>query len=185
VSGDITQLLADWRNGDQKALDKLMPIVYGELHRLANAYMRSRPLNNTLQATALVNEAYLRLINKDVGWQNRSHFYAIAAQLMRDILVDYTRNRLAAKRGGGSYKVSLDDVSDLSDKRDVELLALDDALKSLAGIDPQKSRIIELRYFGGLSLEETAEVLDVSPSTVSREWKLAKIWLLHELKKQA
>lgn len=163
---EVTQLLINWRHGDQAALDQLMPIVYDELHRLADRYMsRERP-DHTLQATALVHEAYLRLVTMDVSWQDRAHFFAVAAQLMRRILVDHARSHQYAKRGGGARKVSLDEATIVSEARAADLVALDDALTSLATMDPRKSRIIELRFFGGLTVEETAEVLSVSPATI-------------------
>ena len=181
---EVSQLLVAWSNGDQAALDKLTPLVYDELHRLAHHYMsRERP-GHTLQTTALVNEAYLRLIDqKSVNWQNRAHSFAVAAQVMRQILVDYARRRQYLKRGGKAVKVSLDEAAVASQERGADLVALDDALTSLTAIDPRKSRIVELRFFGGLSVEETAEVLKVSPRTVMREWSLAQAWLYRELAK--
>ena len=181
---EVTQLLVDWSNGDQTALDKLFPLVYGELHRLARRYMRRERIGHTLQTTALVNEAYLRLIDqRDVRWQNRAHFFAIAAKLMRRILVDYARKHLYAKRGGGTPEVSLDEAALLLPERAADLLALDDALTDLASIDPQQSRVIELRFFGGLTIEETAEVLKLSQDMVKREWSTAKAWLYQEMSK--
>ena|SRR5438128_10145949 len=175
---EVTQLLLDWSNGDQSALDHLMPLVYEELHRLAHHYMRREPAGHTLQTSALVNEAYLRLIRqRDVQWQNRAQFFAIAARLMRRILVDHARTQKYAKRGGGALKVSLDQAAVVSQERAAELVALDDALQSLALIDPRRSNVVELRYFGGLSVEETAEVLRISPKTVRRDWNMAKAWL--------
>jgi len=184
-SNEVTQLLIDWSNGDKAALDKLMPLIYGELRQLAHRYMsRERP-GNTLQTTALVNEAYVRLINrKNVHWQNRTHFFAIAAQLMRSILVDHARSHAYAKRGGGAQKLTLDEAMVVSQERAAEVVALDDVLKELAKIDPQQSRIVELRFFGGLTIEETAEVLQLSPATIKREWSTAKAWLYHELAKR-
>src|SRR5438132_6796345 len=147
---EITQLLIDWNNGNQNALDKLMPMVYKELRRLASSYLRQQRPDHSLQATALVNEAYLHLIDcKNISWKNRAHFFGVAAQLMRNILVDHARNHLAAKRGGGVCRISFNDAVNATDEREMDLIALDDALVSLAAIDPQKSRIIELRYFGG------------------------------------
>jgi RNA polymerase sigma factor (TIGR02999 family) len=179
---EVTQLLIDWSKGDEKALEKLLPMVYGELRRLANSRLRHQRPDHTLQPTALVNEAYLHLIDcNNIQWQNRAHFFGVAAQLMRNILVDHARKHLAAKRGGDRHKLSLDDIPELSKDQDVDLIALDDALSSLAAIDEQKSRIIELRYFGGLTIEETAEVLRSSPATIKREWNLAKAWLLREI----
>jgi RNA polymerase sigma factor (TIGR02999 family) len=178
----VTQLLQAWSEGDQAALDQLMPLVYQELHRLAHRYLGREQRGHTLQTTALVNEAYLRLIEaQQVRWQDRAHFFAISAQLMRRILVDFARARGYRKRGGGAQQVSLDEGLVISPARGADFLALDEALKSLAAIDERKSRVIELRYFGGLSVEETAEVLKVSPETVKRDWRLARTWLLREL----
>lgn len=179
---EVTQLLVAWRNGDQNARDELIPLVYQELHRLAHQYMsRERP-GHTLQTSALVNEAFLRLADqRDIQWQNRAHFIGIAGQMMRRILVDYARNRGYAKRGGGALQVSLDEELIVSDDRSADIVALDDALQSLARLDERKSRLVELRFFGGLSIEETAEVLGVSPGTVMRDWTLAKAWLRREM----
>jgi RNA polymerase sigma factor (TIGR02999 family) len=179
---EVTQLLVSWRNGDQHARDELIPLVYQELHRLAHQYMsRERP-GHTLQTSALVNEAFLRLADqRDVQWQNRAHFIGIAGQMMRRILVDYARNRGYAKRGGSALQVSLDEELIVSEERSAEVVALDDALESLARLDERKSRLVELRFFGGLSIEETAEVLGVSPGTVMRDWTLAKAWLRREM----
>ena len=178
----VTQLLVAWGDGDTAARDQLMPLVYEELRRLAHRYMgRERP-GHTLQTSGLVNEAYLRLIDQSqVHWQNRAHFYGIAAQMMRRILVDYARSRHYAKRGGNNHQVSLNEVLIASEERRAEVVALDDALKSLAAIDGRKSQIVELRFFAGLSIEETAEVLAVSPGTVMRDWTLAKAWLRREM----
>jgi len=179
---DVTQLLVAWGDGDAAALDELMPLVYEELRRLAQQYMSRERADHTLQTSALVNEAYLRLIDqKDVHWQNRAHFFGIAAQMMRRILVDYARQRRYAKRGGDARQVPLDEAMIVSEERTAEVVALDDALKSLAEIDPRKSQIVEMRFFGGLSIEETAEVLKVSPGTIMREWTLAKAWLRREM----
>jgi len=180
----VTQLLQDWSQGKDAALEELLPLVHQELRRLARRYMFGERPGHTLQATALVNEAYLRLVNsRQVNWQNRAHFFAISAQLMRRILVDYARARGYQKRGGGIPKVTLDEaLMGLEEKRR-DLVALDDALKTLAGVDPRKSKVIELRFFGGLSVEETAEVLKVSPETVLRDWRLAKAWLTREMGK--
>lgn len=177
-SHEVTELLVDWSNGNQAALEKLLPLVYEELHHLAHRYMgRERP-GHTLQTSGLVNEAYLRLIDQSrVHWQNRAHFYGIAAQVMRRILVDYARNRHYAKRGGSARQVSLNEALIVSEERSAEVVALDESLKNLAEIDPRKSQIVELRFFVGLSIEETAEVLAVSPGTVMRDWTLAKAWL--------
>jgi RNA polymerase sigma-70 factor, ECF subfamily len=178
----ITQLLIAWSNGDQAARDELMSIVYRELHRLAHHYMKRESPGHTLQTSALVNEAYLKIIDqRDVHWRNRAHFFGIAAQMMRRILVDYARSRSYAKRGGGTREVSLDEALIVSDERSAEVVALDEMLKRLAEIDERKSQIVELRFFGGLSIEETAEVLTVSPGTVMRDWTLAKAWLRREM----
>jgi RNA polymerase sigma factor (TIGR02999 family) len=180
----VTQLLLDWSNGDQAAFHELMPMVYDELRQMAHRYMcRERP-GHTLQTTALVNEAYLRLVDqKRVRWKNRAHFFAAAAQAMRRILIDHARKHRYAKRGGGARKISLDDVAVISDERAADLLALDEALFSLASIDSQQSRIVELRFFGGLTIEETAEVLKLSVDMVKREWSTAKAWLFREMNK--
>jgi RNA polymerase sigma-70 factor (ECF subfamily) len=180
---EVTQLLRAWSEGDDQALAKLTPLVYRELHRIAHRYMRQERSNHTLQTTALINEAYVRLIDwKSARWQNRAQFFGVAATLMRRILVDFARSRKYAKRGGGARAtVSLDEAAAVSRDRAREILSLDEALQSLAVIDPRKSQIVELRFFGGLSLEETAEVLSVSSRTVLREWDLAKAWLNREL----
>jgi RNA polymerase sigma factor (TIGR02999 family) len=173
----------DWNRGDQTALDQLLPLVYDELRRLAEAYMRREFKSHTLQPTALVHEAYLRLVDQqDVQWQNRAQFLGVAAQMMRRILVDHARRRRAAKRDSGGIKVTLDKAVSVSDERDLDLVALDDALMGLAAIDAQKERIVELRFFGGLNVEETAEVLKVSPRTIDRQWRLARAFLYNELK---
>ena len=174
----ITQLLVAWSSGDRAALDELVPMVHAELRRLARSYMRGERQAHTLQTSALVNEAYLRLVEqRQVRWQNRAHFLAIAAQLMRRILVDYARRLQYQKRGGGALQVTLSEAESLGDERAPDLVALDEALKSLAEIDPRRSQVVELRFFGGLSIEETAEVLKVSPTTVERDWTLARAWL--------
>jgi RNA polymerase sigma factor (TIGR02999 family) len=180
---DVTQLLLDWSKGDQESLDKLLPVVYQELRRLAQHYLRQERPDHTLQATALVHEAYLKLIDtRNVEWQDRAHFFAVAAQVMRHALVDAARQRRAQKRGGG-HKLPLDEALSVpGGEKGVDLLALDEALERLAEIDPQQSRIIELRYFGGLSVEETAEALGVSPRTVKREWRVARAWLHQEIR---
>jgi RNA polymerase sigma factor (TIGR02999 family) len=179
---EVTQLLVAWNNGDQVARDELLSVVYQELHRLAHHYMKRESPGHTLQTSALVNEAFLRLVDqRDVHWQNRAHFYAIAAQAMRRILVDYARNRRYAKRGGGKHQISFDEALIISDERSAEVVALDETLVRLAEIDPRKSRIVELRFFGGLSIEETAEALSISPGTVMRDWTLAKAWLRREM----
>ncbi|HXG67064.1 MAG TPA: sigma-70 family RNA polymerase sigma factor [Blastocatellia bacterium] len=175
---EVTPLLIDWGKGDQAALEKLMPLVYEELRRLAARYMRRESPGHTLQTSALVNEAYLRLIEqKSVHWQNRAHFFGIAAQLMRRILVDHARSHHYAKRGGGAQKVSLDEAAMVSKERAAELVALDEALTELAAMDERKGRIVEMKFFGGLTTEEVAEVLKVTPRTIEREWRKAKAWL--------
>lgn len=174
----VTQLLVAWGGGDQAARDELMPLVYEELRRLAHKFIRHERPGHTLQTSALLNEAYLRLVDqKNVQWQDRAHFFGIAARLMRQILVDYARKRSYAKRGGGAQRVSLDEAMIVSDERAADVVALDDAMNILAEIDPRQGQIVELRFFGGLSIEETAEVLGVSPGTVMRDWTLAKAWL--------
>jgi RNA polymerase sigma factor (TIGR02999 family) len=174
----VTQLLINWRNGDKAAFDQLMPLVYEELRRLARRFMRKERRDHTLQTSALINEAYLRLVDHTAAnWQNRAHFFAVAAQVMRHILIDHARNYKYEKRGGGAQKVPLDEAAVFSEERVAELVALDDALTSLSALDPRKSQIIELRFFGGLSIEETAEVMGLSPTTVQREWRSAKSWL--------
>jgi len=184
-SHDVTELLLAWSNGDEKALKKLTSIVYNELHRLARHYMAVERPDHTLQATALVNEAYMRLVNwKPMRWQNRAHFFAVSAQLMRRILVDFARAHQRQKRGAGQRSLSLEDVAVVSPGRGEDLVAFDDALKRLAEFDGRKAQVVELRFFGGLSVEETAEVLKVSPFTVLRDWKLAKLWLLRELNRE-
>ena len=184
TSHEVTQLLIDWGNGDQAALDRLMPLVQAELRRMARRYMSRQNPGHTLQTTALINEAFLKLVGShDKHFQNRAHFFGVAAQAMRHILVDYARAKQVEKRGGGAQQVSLDEALTVSAERAAELVALDDALKELANIDSRKSRVVELRYFGGLSVEETAEVLNVSAVTVMRDWSLAKAWLHRELSK--
>lgn len=175
---EVTELLIAWSNGDPTALDRLMPLAYDELHRIARRYMRREPADHTLQTSALVNEAYLRLIDqRRVQWQNRAHFFAISAQLMRRILVSMARARHAHKRGNDARPVSLDDALVISNERAAELVALDDALLELARLDPRRSQVVELRYFRGLSVKETAEVLKLSEETVMRDWNRAKAWL--------
>ncbi len=179
---EITGLLVDWGNGDKEALDRLLPLVEKELHRLAHSYMRRENPDHTLQTTALVNEAYLRLIDqKNTRWQNRAHFFGIAAQIMRRILMNYARDQHREKRGGKNIQVSLSQAAVISGEKSAELLALDEALDRLAALDERKARVVELRHFGGLSVEETAEVLKVSAVTVLRDWKYAKAWLSREL----
>lgn len=180
----VTQLLIEWSQGNRAALDQLMPLVYDDLRKLARSHLRHERPDHTLQATALVHEAYLRLIDQhSVTWQNRAHFFGIASQMMRRILVNYAVSRGAQKRGGLAQKVSLDDAVGLSGERQLDLVALDEALKELERLDPRQSRIVELRFFGGLSIEETAEVLNISPATVKREWTTAKLWLRRQMAK--
>jgi RNA polymerase sigma factor (TIGR02999 family) len=183
---EITQLLVAWSDGDQSALAELAPLVHAELHRLAHHYMgRERP-GHTLQTSALVNEAYIRLIDwKNVRWQNRAHFFAVSAQLMRHILVDFAREKQYLKRGGGVQQVSLHEAADVPIEVDADLVALDDAIKALTQVDQRKGQVVEMRFFGGLSVKEVAEVLQVSEQTVLRDWQLAKVWLLRELGQEA
>ena len=177
-------MLKAWSDGDEAALEQLIPLVYQELHRLAHRYLGRERAGHTLQTTALVNEAYMRLVDwQSVEWQNRAHFFAISAQLMRRILVDFARSRRFAKRGGGAPQVAFDEAMAIAPKRGLDLVALDDALTSLAALDPRQSQVVELRFFGGLSIAETAEVLKVSPGTVRRDWSLAQAWLHRELSK--
>lgn len=179
---DVTQLLVNWSNGDRQALEQLTPLVYSELCRLASRYLRRERQGHTLQSTALVHEAYMRLVDqRNVHWQNRAHFFGIAAQLIRRILVDHARSHHAQKRGADACKLSLDEAIATAEKRDLNLVALDDALETLAKIDEQQSRVVELRFFTGLSIEETAEVLGISPATVKRDWAAAKAWLYREI----
>jgi RNA polymerase sigma-70 factor, ECF subfamily len=179
---EVTQLLVDWGNGNQAARDQLIPLVYTELRQLARRYMRRERPGHTMQTTALIHEAYLRLVDQNqVRWENRAHFLGIAARLMRQILIEHARRRTRAKRGGGAGTISLDEVALVSQARATELLALDDAMERLAAIDPRKSRVVELRFFGGLSTKEAAEVLHTAPNTVLRDWRLAKAWLHREI----
>jgi len=179
---EVTHLLIDWSNGDQNAFEKLVPLVYGELRRLAARHLARERSNHTLQSTAVVHEAYLRLIDqKRVQWKNRAQFFGVASQMIRRILVDHARSHQAAKRGSGAIKLSLDEAIAVPGGKDLDLVALDDALKSLAEMDEQQARIVELRFFGGLSIEETAEVVGISPATVKRDWALSKAWLYREL----
>lgn len=179
---EVTEMLVAWSNGDESALERLVPLVHDELHRLAHRYMNREGPGHMLQTTALVNEAYLRLVDSShVRWQNRAHFFAVSAQLMRRILVDFARARNYLKRGGNAVQVSLDKVLAITPEQDPDVVALDEALNALAAIDERKSRVVELRFFGGLNIEETAEVLKVSPDTVMRDWRLAKVWLLRQL----
>ena len=179
---EVTNLLLRWGDGDRRALDALTPLVYDELRRLAGRYLRRERIDHTLQSTALVHEAYLKLIDqRNVRWQNRAQFFGLAAELIRRILVDHARARQAAKRGGSAYKLTLDEALDASAPRDLDLVRLDDVLQGLAKIDHQQSRIVELRFFAGLTIEETAEVLGISPATVKRDWLVAKAWLRREM----
>jgi len=180
---EVTHLLLAWRGGDETALDKLIPLVYDELHRLAHRYMAHEWANDTLQTTALVHEAYLRLMDANqVEWKNRVHFFAISANLMRRILVEFARSRGSQKRGGDVWKAPLDEAAIVSPEPDEDLLALDDALTALAEFEPRKAKVVELRFFGGMTEEETAEVLGISSDTVLRDWKSAKLWLYREMK---
>jgi RNA polymerase sigma factor (TIGR02999 family) len=179
---EVTQLLQAWGHGDEQALEKLTPLVYDELRRVARRYMARQAPDHTLQTTALVNEVYLRLVDfHEVSWQNRAHFFAVCAKLMRRILTDFARSHLALKRGGQAQQVSLNEALVISNNPRADLVALDDALKNLAYLDQRKSQVVELRYFGGLSVKEAANVLRVSEETVLRDWRLAKIWLLEKL----
>ena len=181
-SNEVTQLLLAWSEGDKEALERLMSVVYAELQRLARHYLRRERPGHTLQTTALVNEAYMRLIDaRMVQWQNRAHFFAISARLMRQILVDFARERGYQKRGGGAHRIPLDEALVIGGQPDEDLVALDAALRGLAQIDERKSQVVELRFFGGLTVEETAGVLNVSPETVRRDWRLAKSWLRRRL----
>jgi RNA polymerase sigma-70 factor (ECF subfamily) len=186
---DLTGLLIEWREGNRGALDRLTPLVYDEIRRIAHRYVQREREGHTLQTTALVNEAYLRLAGKQqINWQNRAHFFAVTAQVMRHILIDYARRRHYVKHGGEAQRIAFDEALAteeavlMTKPRAVELLALDEALNELAKFDPRKSRVVELRYFGGLSLDETAEVLEVSPMTVRRDWRVAKAWLFKRMK---
>jgi len=180
---EITRLLVDWRGGDQAALEQLIPLVHDELRRLARRHMAHERVGHTLQATALVNEAFVRLIDvRQVKWQDRAHFFAMSSRLMRRILVDFARSKGYQKRGGGAQKVSFDEALIVTREPGQDLVALDDALGALAAFDARKAQVVEMRFFGGLSVEETAEALSVSVDTVMRDWKLAKAWLLRELK---
>ena len=182
---DVTDLLIKWSNGDQEALNRLMPLVYEELRRLASRYLRQERPGHTLQTTALVHEAYLKLVDQtNLSWQNRVQFFAAAAQVMRHILVDYARSRKAFKRGGDYCRLSLDEAVISSEEKDPDLLTLHEALDSLAAIDIQQSHVVELRVFGGLTVEETAEALGISPRTVKREWSMAKAWLHKQMRDQ-
>lgn len=182
---EVTQWLHDWSNGDPAALDRLLPVVYGELRQLAHRYMARQNPGHTLQTAALINEAFLKLVGQpDKHFANRAHFFGVAAQAMRSVLVDYARSKQFAKRGGGAHAVALDEALTVSAERAGELVALDDALQELANVDARKCRVVELRYFGGLSVAETAQVLGVSEITVMRDWSMAKAWLHRELSKE-
>jgi len=183
-ANDVTQLLVAWGNGDENARDQLMPLVYTELHRLAHRHIKKERPGHTLQTSALVNEAFVRLVDqRGVNWQSRGHFFGIAAQMMRRILVDYARSRGYAKRGGNAQRVSLNEEMLITRQRSADVISVDEALTALATIDERKSRVVELKFFGGLSIEETAEVLGVSPGTVMRDWTLAKAWLRRAMSK--
>jgi RNA polymerase sigma factor (TIGR02999 family) len=178
----ITKLLQGWQGGDRTALDALVPVVYKELHRLAHCELRKERPDHTLQSTALVHEAYFRLVGKNLPqWESRTHFFAIAAQLMRQILVDYARRHRASKRGSGVCMLTLDDAISLAKRKDVDVIAIDDALNTLAEIDPRQSRVVELRFFAGLSLEEISEVMGIATATVQRDWTAARAWLYREI----
>ena len=179
---EVTRLLKAWTGGDEKALEKLTPLVYEQLHRIARHHMAGQRSRHVLQTTALVNEVYLQLVDcSQMNWQDRAHFFAMSAHLMRRILIDFARSRGSQKRGGGALQISLDEAPSVCNEPDPNLVALDDALKALAAVDERKSKVVELRFFGGLDIKETAEVLKVSVETVQRDWRLAKIWLLREL----
>jgi RNA polymerase sigma factor (TIGR02999 family) len=177
----VTRLLVQWTEGDRQAMEDLLPLVYDELRRLARAYLQRERPGHTLQSTALVHEAYMRLVDQKVSWQSRAHFFGIAAQMMRRILVDHARGKQAAKRGDGAFQVTLDENLVTAGERDVNVLALDEALNKLARLDEQQSQIVELRFFAGLSIEDTSEVLKISPATVKRDWAMAKAWLYREM----
>jgi len=182
---ELTELLLDWQQGDRSALERLTPLVYDELRRIAHSYMQRERNGHTLETTALVNEAYLRLAGQqNIDWQSRAHFFAVTAQVMRHILIDHARRRQYTKHGGDLQQVDLDEASLMSRERAAELVALDEALDEFAKLDPRKSRVVELRYFGGLSLEETAEVLQISLMTVRRDWRAAKAWLFRRMREE-
>ena len=184
-SEQVSKLLDDWGQGDQDAREALIPLVYDELRRLARRHLRRERPDHTLQSAALVHEAYLRMVHQEpLQWQNRAHFFGVAAQMMRHILVDHARGRLAAKRGAGAPRLTLDAQIALPQKREVDLVALDDALNQLAALDPQQGRLVELRFFGGLSIEEASIVLGISPATLKREWAIARAWLQREMKSE-
>ncbi|MBV8530318.1 MAG: sigma-70 family RNA polymerase sigma factor [Candidatus Eremiobacteraeota bacterium] len=184
--GEVTELLSAWGKGDENALKQLMPLVYAELHRIARRAWNEQPQGNTLQPTALINEAYLKLANAESGtFNDRRHFFAVASKAMRQILVNHAKSRLSEKRGGGRVNVSLDDVQPVVHEEAAEIVALHEALEALQAIDPRKSRVVEMRYFGGLSIEETAEALGVSVATVNRDWRLARSWLIREMNRES
>ena len=186
ASSQVTKLLQGWRAGERSASDALLPLVYEELRRLAHHHLRNERPHHTLQSTALVNEAYLRLIGQNLPkWESRTHFFAIAAQLMRQILVDYARRHRASKRGSGVCMLALDDAVGLPQRKSVDVVALDDALKALAEVDPRQSRVVELRFFAGLSLEETSEVMGIATATVQRDWTTARAWLHREISRSS
>ena len=181
--GEISRILSDWNAGNRESADTLLSLVYRELRKIAEQHMRKERVEHTLQPTALVHEAYMRLIDiSDIDWQSRAHFFAVSANVMRNILVDYARARVTEKRGGRLKRISLDDAQGLSDEAEIDVLAVDEALKELGKFDQRQSKIVELRFFGGLTIEETAHVLDISPATVKREWVMARTWLFRELK---
>jgi RNA polymerase sigma factor (TIGR02999 family) len=183
--GQVTILLQRWREGNREAMETLLPLVYDELRGVAHRYLRNERPNHTLQSTALVHEAYFRLVGQDFPeWEGRTHFFAVAAQLMRQILVDYARRHRAGKRGSGAYKLTLDDVAALPHRKELDVVALDDALKTLAELDPRQSRVVELRFFAGLSLEETSEVMGIATATVQRDWTAARAWLHREISRR-
>ncbi len=181
---DVTILLAELAKGNQEAASELVPLVYEEMRRLAGRYMRRERTNHTLQATALVHEAYLKLVEQRSDWQSRAHFFGVAAQVMRHILIDHARGHVRAKRGGAKEAVALDEALVFSEEKSAELLAVDDAMQRLAKLDPRQSKVVEMRFFGGLTVEETAEALGISPITVKRDWRLARAWLYGELERQ-
>lgn len=186
LSVEVTRLLRAWGGGDPAALDQLTPVIYAELRRRAHSYMKNERRDHTLQTTALANEAWMRLVDVSaVDWKDRAHFFAIAANMMRRILVDAARARGRGKRGGAAQRVDFDEIPDISSRRDREVLAIDEALETLARLDPRKAKVIELRFFGGLSVEETAEVLKLHEQTVLRDWRLARVWLMREIRGQS
>jgi RNA polymerase sigma factor (TIGR02999 family) len=182
---DITMWLSEWRQGDGAALEQLLPLVYDELRRIAARQLRGERSNHTLQPTELVHEAFLRLVRQHVSWQNRAHFFGVASEIMRRLLVDHARKKQAEKRGAGAETIVLDERVEWPGGRDLDLVALDDCLNALGELDPQQAKVVELRFFGGLSIEEAAAVLGVSDSTVKREWRVARAWLLRELQRSA